>query len=120
MSTAAQAGAAGEERACAFLQKRGLRIVARNYRQRCGEIDLVALDGKTLVFVEVKQRATGAFGGPLAAVTPSKQHKIARTAERFIQEKRPKFDSIRFDVICLLGAEVTHLPNAFIPPRGIL
>ncbi len=120
MKHTTQLGADGEERACAFLQKRGLRIVARNYRQRCGEIDLVALDGKTLVFVEVKRRATGAFGGPMAAVTPSKQGKIARTAERFIQEKRPKFDSIRFDVVCLLGEEITHLPNAFIPPRGTL
>jgi len=120
MSTAAQAGAAGEERACAFLQKRGLRIVARNYRQRCGEIDLVALDGKTLVFVEVKQRATGAFGGPLAAVTPAKQRRIAQTAALYVAGKRLKFDSIRFDVVCILPDKTELISHAFTPPRTTL
>lgn len=115
-----QSGATGESAACDFLQKRGYQILCRNYRKPCGEIDVVALDGKTLVFAEVKKRATNAFGGPLLAVTAAKQRKIAQTAQWYVAENSPKFDSIRFDVICLLGAEITHIPNAFSPRRSTL
>ncbi len=115
-----QTGARGEDAACRYLQKQGCQILARNWRRPCGEIDIVALDGKTLVFAEVKTRASGAFGGPLAAVTLAKQRKIALAAHLFIKENAPKFDSIRFDVICLLGAELTHIQNAFSPARGTL
>ena len=73
-------GRAGEEQAARFLTARGWRILEKNYAAPCGEIDLIALDGKTLVFVEVKARAYSAFGGPLAAVTPAKQRRIAQTA----------------------------------------
>lgn len=114
-----QNGALGEQAACNYLTDKKYRIIARNYRKHCGEIDIIALDGKTLVFVEVKKRASNAFGGPLAAVTVSKQTKITLTAQLYIKEKAPKFDSIRFDVICLLPGEIMHLPNAFIPPRSI-
>lgn len=113
-----QSGAAGEEAAARYLEKKGYTIVQRNYRRVCGEIDLIALDGKTLVFVEVKKRASAAFGGPFGAVTASKQHKIANTAYYFIKEKCPKFDSIRFDVVGLLGEQITHIENAFLPRRG--
>ncbi len=115
-----QNGARGEDSAQKYLQSKGYRILARNYRKSCGEIDLIALDGKTLVFAEVKARATEAFGGPLAAITTAKQNKIARTAQLYIKENSPKFDSIRFDTICLLGGELTHIPNAFTPRRGTL
>lgn len=115
-----QCGAQGENRAAVYFAQKGCRLLARNYRAACGEIDLIVLEGKTLVFVEVKSRRSNAFGGPLAAITPSKIDKITRTAECFIKEKRPKFDSIRFDAICLLGNELTHIPNAFTPRRGIL
>ncbi|MBQ7908147.1 MAG: YraN family protein [Elusimicrobiaceae bacterium] len=115
-----QNGAMAEEKAASFLQQKGCRILARNYRKACGEIDLIVLDGKTLVFAEVKKRATQAFGGPLAAITKSKQHKIVQTAELYIKEFSPKFDSIRFDAICLLGEEVTHIPHAFTPRRSTL
>ena len=113
-----QSGAQGEEAACEYLTQKGLRVLVRNYRKACGEIDIIALDGKTLVFAEVKKRASAAFGGPMAAVTVSKQRKIAQTAQYFIKENAPKFDSIRFDVVCLLPGEITHIENAFIPPRG--
>lgn len=115
-----QSGAAGEEAACRYLQSKGLRIVARNYRRPCGEIDIIAQEGSTLVFAEVKKRAAGAFGGPLAAVTKAKQTKITLTAECYIKEMAPKFDSIRFDVVCLLDGKITHIPNAFFPRRGTL
>ncbi len=115
-----QTGAMGEDAACLYLQKQGCRIVARNWRKPCGEIDIIAFDGRTLVFAEVKTRAAYAFGGPLGAVGAAKQRKIAMTAQLFIKETSPKFDSIRFDVLCLLGTEMTHIKNAFFPPRGTL
>ena len=113
-----QNGQQGENTAAQYLQAKGYRLIARNYRKICGEIDLIALDGKTLVFIEVKKRATNAFGGPLLAVTSSKQHKIVQTAQYFIKEMSPKFDSIRFDVVTLLGTQITHIENAFTPQRG--
>ncbi len=115
-----QSGALGEEAACHYLQKKGFTILARNYRCPCGEIDIIAQDAKTLVFAEVKKRATNAFGGPLAAVTGAKQRKITHAAECYIKENTPKFDSIRFDVVCLLAGQITHIPNAFSPRRGTL
>ena len=113
-----QSGALGEQSACKHLISKGYRIIARNYRKPCGEIDLIALDKKTLVFVEVKKRTSRAFGGPAAAVTASKQQKIALAAQYYIKENTLKFDSIRFDVICLLPGQIEHIENAFIPRRG--
>ena len=113
-----QSGALGEEIAGRYLAEKGYRILTRNFRKPCGEIDLIALDGKTLVFVEVKKRASLAFGGPIAAVTAAKQHKIALTAQQYIKKNAPKFDSIRFDVVCLLPEQIEHIKNAFIPRRG--
>ena len=112
-----QSGYEAEDKAVAFLKNKGHRILARNYRKNCGEIDIIALDKKTLVFCEVKQRNSSAFGGPVAAITKSKQNKIVQTAHLYIKENAPKFDSIRFDAICLLGEEITHIPDAFIPQR---
>ena len=113
-------GRAGEEQAARFLTDRGWRILEKNYTAPCGEIDLIALDGKTLVFVEVKARAYRAFGGPLAAVTPAKQRRIARTAALYVAGKRLKFDSIRFDVVCILPDKTELVCHAFIPPRTTL
>lgn len=113
-----QSGVAGEQAACDYLAAKKYRIVARNYRKPCGEIDIIAFNGKTLVFVEVKKRASRAFGGPIAAVTAAKQRRITLTAYYFIKENAPKFDSIRFDVVCLLPGELEHIENAFTPQRG--
>lgn len=113
-----QSGNQAEQTACRYLTEQGCRILARNYRKPCGEIDIIACDKKTLIFIEVKKRASNAFGGPAAAVTAAKQRKIAVTAQYFIKEKAPKFDSIRFDVVCLLPGKVEHIINAFIPQRG--
>lgn len=113
-------GQEGEERAAHFLIQKGYRILARNYRVFGGEIDIVAQDEKTLVFVEVKTRSYTAFGGPLAAVTPAKQRKIAHAATHFLKENSSKFDSIRFDVVCVLPEQIDHLEGAFIPTRTTL
>ena len=113
-------GYVAEDKAVAFLKNKGHQILARNYRKNCGEIDIISLDKITLVFSEVKQRSSTAFGGPVAAITKSKQNKIVQTAHLYIKENAPKFDSIRFDAICLLGENITHIPNAFTPQRSTL
>ncbi len=113
-------GLAGEEQAARFLTQQGYRLVARNVSAAGGEIDIVALDGHTLVFVEVKKRSSAAFGGPVAAVTATKQRRIARAATQYIKANSLKFDSIRFDVICILDGKLEHILNAFTPDRTTL
>jgi len=110
-------GNAGEQRAADYLQQKGYTLLARNYTVRGGELDIVAADGKTLVFAEVKTRASSAFGGPVAAVTPTKQKRIALAAIEYIKENGLKFDSIRFDVLCVWPDTIEHIENAFVPSR---
>ena len=113
-------GQDGEEEATRFLQAKGYRILARNVLANGGELDIVASIKKTLVFVEVKTRAQRSFGGPLAAVTPTKQQRVAKAATQYIKENGLKFDSIRFDVICVLPQGIEHIENAFSPARTTL
>lgn len=121
MTLARQTGDAGETAACLLLEQKGYRILARNYRCKTGEIDIVAQRKNVLAFVEVKTRASSvAFGGPIAAVTAAKQRKIASAATSFIKEKGVKFDSIRFDVVTVLPQGLEHLENAFSPQRNSL
>ncbi len=116
-----QQGAQGEEQAAQYLSQKGHRILARNFRATGGEIDIVTLQKNTLVFVEVKERASHAFGGPIAAVTPTKQKRIAHAALQFIKiHKKLTYNTVRFDVICILPAEIEHIENAFVPPRMTL
>ena len=112
-----QTGQQGEEQAARFLEQKGYRILARNFSTPQGELDVVAVKENTLVFAEVKTRAYEAFGGPLAAVTPAKQKRLALAAQQYIKMKSPKFDRIRFDVICILPGKLEHLENAFSPSR---
>jgi putative endonuclease len=99
-----QRGAASEQLAAAYLQTRGLVVVAQNLRCRAGELDLVCLDGDVLAIVEVRQRGRLDFGGPLASVDRRKQHKIIRAA-RFLIRGRPQWRShaMRFDVVGVEG-----------------
>lgn len=119
MTSSAQ-GQAGEARAARFLEAKGCRVLERNFSAPGGEIDLILADGKTLVFAEVKTRSYEAFGGPLAAVTPAKQKRIAQTAALYVKAKGLKFDSIRFDVVCVLPDRIEHVENAFSPSRTTL
>lgn len=96
------AGADAEAVAAAFLQQRGLRILRRNFRVRVGEIDLIAEDRDTLVFVEVRSRASAAYGGAAASITARKQARIVRAAQLFLATTgadRP----CRFDCVLLEG-----------------
>jgi putative endonuclease len=94
-------GDAAEALAARFLQARGLRIIERNYRCRGGEIDLIAADGSTLVFVEVRLRSDAAFGGAAASITPAKRRRLAFAARHYLgklgREPVCRFDAILLD-----------------------
>jgi putative endonuclease len=100
--------------AALFLQQQGLKLVARNYRCRFGEIDLVALDGTTLVFVEVRMRASDQFGGAAASITAGKRRKLLRTARHYLAGAA-RTPACRFDALLVNGADnsVEWLKNAF-------
>lgn len=108
-------GGRGEAFACVFLRKKGFEIIATNYHSRCGELDIVARHGETLVFVEVKARSNDKFGSGREAVTPSKQAKLVKAAQHFLSAKGANNAKARFDVIevDLNDGSVVHLPDAF-------
>jgi putative endonuclease len=112
-----QLGLDGEEEARRFLERLGYRILARRFRSRLGEIDLVAEDGATIVFVEVKTRRTSGAGSPEESVTPAKQRKIVRMAETFLLARGLHGRNCRFDVVAVDAGTgklaVRHLPDAF-------
>ncbi len=95
-------GSAGEQLAAEHLERLGYRILERNYRTRWGELDIVAFDGRTLAFCEVKSRRTrGRAGSPLEAVSAAKQTQVRRMAGRWLVERRerPYAEVLRFDAI---------------------
>ena len=115
-------GRHGEQLAGVHLEAAGWMILARNWRCRDGELDIVARDGVVLVFVEVKTRSSLAFGSPAEAVSPAKAARIRRLAGHWIAaeraEGRPEFwSAIRFDVVSVVGGrsrfEIAHLEGAF-------
>jgi putative endonuclease len=112
-STAAQAaGDRGEERAAHFLESHGLRIVSRNYRTRLGEIDLVAVDGAVLVFVEVRMRSAARFGGGAESVDSAKCRRLVAAARHYLMHlgREP---ACRFDVVSLEHDAPTWIRGAF-------
>ena len=110
-------GKRGEELAAAHLAEAGYRIIERNYRCLFGEIDIVAEEGETLVFVEVKSRRSEAYGDPQLAVGYEKQKKISRIAMHYLKEKRLCHRSARFDVVAVkllpAGHRIELIRNAF-------
>ena len=108
-------GNGAEDRAASFLVERGLKIIERNYRCRFGEIDLVAREGSTVVFVEVRARASDAFGGAAASITHAKRRKLLATARYYLRCHGAREAACRFDVVLLTGAEprIEWIENAF-------
>lgn len=111
-------GQAGESAAEEYLRRKGYRIVARNLRLPVGELDLVAEDGRVLVFVEVKARRTDAFGGAIQAVHQRKQNKLIQLAAQYLARHHVKDRLCRFDVVLLQGTDaavpqIEHIQNAF-------
>jgi putative endonuclease len=106
-------GQTAEARAEAFLTKQGLTPLARNWRCRFGEIDLIMQDGATRVFVEVRLRSRNDFGGAAASVTPTKQRKLLAAARQYLSGLQT-LPPCRFDVVALDGSSAPDwIKNAF-------
>ena len=109
-------GQRGERVAARFLRRQGLRVLLRGYRTRAGEIDLIAREGDTLVFVEVKARRRGV---PAEAVTPEKQRRITLAALHFLRKHGLLDVRSRFDIVAIVWPDehgqpqIEHIPNAF-------
>ena len=111
-------GKSGERAALRYLKNKKYKILAQNFRLFRGEIDIIALDKNTLVFVEVKTRKSTDFGLPEESVTPSKQRQIKRIAQGFLMRNNLQDAECRFDVISILfdqnqGYRIRHIQNAF-------
>ena len=108
-------GVSGEDLAAAWYEARGYAVLARNWRCRDGELDLILLgSGRQLVFCEVKTRTSDAFGLPAEAVSAAKQARIRRLAARWLAGRvtaPPR--AVRFDVACVLGDAIEVLEGAF-------
>ncbi|MBE0476856.1 MAG: YraN family protein [Coriobacteriia bacterium] len=94
-------GRRGEDAAAAFLERRGMRLLERNWRCPVGEVDLVAQDGDTLVLCEVKTRRSTRAGSPEAAVGATKQRRLARLAAAYAQDMPSPPERVRFDVVAI-------------------
>ncbi len=117
-------GRAAEEAAAQFLKTHGAQVLLRNYRCRCGELDIVARCGEELALVEVRSRSSEAFGGAAASVDAAKRRRLIRAAARLLQE-RPELARlrVRFDVVAVkdpLGTapRIEWIKHAFDCPAG--
>ncbi len=110
-------GKIGEDKAVELLKTEGYKILARNYRARSGELDIVALDKGTICFVEVKTRLDDKLGLPVEAITKPKQRQIIKTALVYLKENNLLNNNARFDVVSVLGAQgnkkLELIKNAF-------
>jgi putative endonuclease len=112
-------GRHAEELAAAALERAGLRIVARNWRRPEGEIDIVADDGGTCVFVEVRSRTGEDQGHPLESITPHKRARVIRSARLYLDQVPTPATAYRFDVVAVTfwddgrDPALVHIPNAF-------
>ncbi|MGI8924758.1 MAG: YraN family protein [Fimbriimonadales bacterium] len=108
-------GADAEDAAAIFLEGLGYTLVTRNYHAPQAEVDIIAMDGDNLVFVEVKQRKPGGWDIPEQTVTPAKQRRLWQAADYYLCEVVGKAAPARFDVIAVEGEELRHHKDAFRP-----
>lgn len=106
-------GQQAEDKAARFLEKRGLLVLARNFRCRGGEIDLICRDKNTLVFVEVRMRRNADFGGAGASITLSKQRRIILAAQHYLLANAKANSDCRFDCVLLDGDSIEWIRDAF-------
>jgi putative endonuclease len=110
-------GEKGESIAARYLKKNGYKILEKNYRTKLGEIDIIAKDRDTIVFVEVKSRRTWRFGNPKWAVTPKKQRKISMVALYYLKTTDRRRAKARFDVVAVISTggkpQIEIIKNAF-------
>ena len=117
----------GEEKAAAYLRRKGMKVLAKRVRldRRKEELDLVVRDGQVLVFVEVKTRSNERFGRPFAAITAAKRRHVTRAGLAYLRQLREPPRHYRFDVVEVIGQpatnaapEIRHIRNAFSLPRN--
>lgn len=106
-------GKKGEHLAKKYLKAKKYKILQLNYKNKIGEIDIIASYNNVIVFVEVKTRQSTKFGHPREAVTLAKQKKIKLVATMYLQQTKQLHNNIRFDVIDVLQDNITHIENAF-------
>lgn len=112
-------GSWGESLAVSFLEKKGLQILETNWRHQRAEVDIIAMDGDILTFVEVKTRTSDYFGPPETFVTPQKEKLLVRAAHAYMEKINHQWE-IRFDIVSVLSHsrkdyEIRHLMDAFWP-----
>lgn len=110
-------GSEGENLAIRYLKKQGYAIIARNFSTRLGEIDIIAQDGETIVFVEVKTRTNDAFGAPFESINASKRKKLANVAALYLKSQKREAPA-RFDIVSIVrhpsgDTLIEHLKDAF-------
>ncbi len=111
-----QTGIDGELSAAEWMKaQKGMKLVEKRYRNKAGEIDLIMLDGDTIVFVEVKTRLHAAPGSGMLAVDIRKQHRIAHAAMLYLMENGWLNRRVRFDVVEVTESRIAHISNAFQP-----
>jgi putative endonuclease len=114
MASTVETGRSGEDRAARVLRDEGMRIERRNYRGGGAEVDIVARDGDTLVFVEIRVRSRDDLGSALETVSRPKQARIARAAQHYLTFARPApYRRVRFDVIGITAGDLVHVKDAF-------
>lgn len=106
-------GKLAEDMAAEYLVGRGCEVMARNYRARTGEIDIVVSHEGWIIFAEVKARSAVDYGYPREAVTREKQRRLVKTAAEFLAERELSDCPVRFDVVEVYGGKLVHWPNAF-------
>ena len=114
-------GERGEDAAARFLKRKGYRLLARRLDSRLGELDIIAVDGRTIVFVEVKTRRSGDAGHPTEAIDERKQRRMTQAALGYLKSHRLLEYAARFDVVAIIWPadsrrpEIEHFQNAFSP-----
>lgn len=110
-------GKSGEQLAREYLRKKGYKILEHNYRTRYGEIDIIAQQDSSIVFIEVRTKRTPKFGPPQLSITKFKRNQITKSALAYIKENAISDQSCRFDVVAITfessGTKIDHIENAF-------
>lgn len=109
MKNTKKIGDSAEEIAAKYLKENGLKIKERNFRTRFGEVDIIATEKDTIVFVEVKAKTAQGFGDPGEMITPKKIEKIKRTANSYLYENQLLDVSWRIDALLIRGKEIEHI-----------
>jgi putative endonuclease len=112
MTDKIQKGKDGEDRAERFLAEKGFEIVARNYRYKRSEIDLIVRKENWLVFVEVRMRNSTAFGHPEETISEAKQKKVMEGAAHYLEESK-WMGNVRYDIVAIMQQEIVHFEDAF-------